>query len=113
MKKTEESMAWAMAQLDKFSHLPGAPTADASIQALAESLLRIVHDNEPEKETPALATPDNPKGMIRRADWLIAEGLATFDRRFPAPMMFRRLYCQHWKPWDGRQDTDLLAPLGE
>lgn len=113
MEKTDANVAWAMEQLDKFAHLQGAPATDAQIRSHAEALLRIVHDNEPVKETPGLATPENPSGFTRRADWLVQCGLDTFTRRFPAPMDFRRLYCQHWKPWDGKQDTDLLAPLGE
>jgi hypothetical protein len=88
--RTSKNMAWIKDKLQAFSSVYGFPKNEQGMTMLCEQFLKIVHDEE-------------------RAEWLL-EQLADMEmRRFPMPIVMRRIYDTRWTPADGRKPNETIA----
>lgn len=96
-------LKWAKRQITKFLFLAGAPTDEEQLELHAAALLRIVADN---------AEQDHPLiGKVRPGDYTIQAVYDSALGRFPAPILFRRVYSKFWRPADGKFASELEAVL--
>ena len=102
---SDEDLAWAAGQLERFKHLRGYPdpeTHGAAFQSNCEALLRIVW-RKPVAEIIGEAHPDLPgDGNPIDAEWLIEEALDRLDH-FPLPIELREIYQEYLPPRDGKE----------
>ncbi len=88
MERTEENLDQAVEMLmEAWECLKGNPLTPSGWKGLAKTLLDLASDW------------DMAKRLVEKvrdgADWR------------PSPIEMRRVYCQFWKPADGREDNDF------
>ena len=95
-----EKVSTALADLSGFPRTPQA------VEYFIRRLLQIVWCR-PTSEIPALrGVAHGILGDVRDDDWIIGEVSDRFDR-FPAPIVWRRLYGEFLPPRDGREIGDM------
>jgi hypothetical protein len=90
MEHTEDNIEWATSQITKFLHLRNAPQHESVIRSHALAWLDIFHDRQ-------------------RADPCISKCVATFDFRYPNPILVRKVYNVTQRPADGVHASQLEA----
>jgi hypothetical protein len=125
----EETIDWAMGQMDRMKHLRGFPELAVGVEAVAAALLRIAHPvlvslrwdwnisgNVPEQFSPRqeqinpgkekLET-DNIRG-VHPMKWMIDYALDNHTF-FPAPVELRRIFQERFPTADGESASP--APM--
>lgn len=121
---SDEDLAWAAGQLERFSHLRGYPDPEArgaAFQANCEALLRIVwrlqiseimecdpswgrlkSEDHAAWEKAAQKTHKDIPGDPVDSEWLISTALDLYDH-FPVPIELREIYQEFLPPRDGKE----------
>jgi len=94
MQLTPENFEWAVEKIEELSALPGAPTKDVAVRAVAKALLKIVGEQRKvEQEDEYGKTVVLREAIDERASGESLIGLLlTMCERFPTPITMRRLY---------------------
>jgi hypothetical protein len=87
---TAKNLTWIKGKLDAFSGVYGFPKTEPGLLMYCEEFLKIVHNEE-------------------RAEWLLGEMRRMEMRRFPMPIVLRRIYDTLWTPADGLTPDKMLG----